>query len=229
MVRLALLTLGVSLALSPAAGAQSLTSSAAAQTSEPGAPPQTRLQLGVSLQSTVTPGIDTNDSLSRTLVWRWRGRGSRTNDRWAFAYRLNSYSSRISSQLGSRELPVGDLKIRPLMLGVDYKMPRGKWNWAAGVFAGWAINKVETRWEDRARAADIAAADDLWVDVHNSVVWGPRLKGWYDVNRRVSFMVESAYLFTRPRLDVLSNGVLSTRRLNADAFILKAGIVYGIF
>jgi hypothetical protein len=42
-------------------------------------------------------------------------------------------------------------------------------------------------------------------------------------------MVESAYLVTRPELDVRANGVTTTRRLNADAFILKAGIVYGIF
>jgi hypothetical protein len=42
-------------------------------------------------------------------------------------------------------------------------------------------------------------------------------------------MVESAYLVTRPELDVRANGVTTTRRLNADAFILKAGVVYGIF
>jgi hypothetical protein len=209
--------------------AQSLALSAPAQEPEKSTPGRTRLQLGVSLKGTVTPGIDTNDSLDPTFVWRWRGKGSRTDDRWAPAYRLSSYSSRVSSQLGSRELPVGDVKIRPLMIGIDYKMPRGKWNWAAGMSAGWALNNVETRWEYRARATDLAGASDLWVDVHNSLVWGPRLKGWHDVNRRVSLMVESAYLVTRPRLDVLAHGVLSSRRLNADAFIMKAGIVYGVF
>jgi hypothetical protein len=131
--------------------------------------------------------------------------------------------------MGIVELPVGDVKVRPLMLGIDYKMPRGKWNWGHGLYAGWALNDVEVPWEYRAVAAGVASAPDLWVDVHNSFVWGPRLKGWYDVNRRVSFMVESAYLVTRPVLDVRANGVSSSRRLQGDAFIMKAGLVYGIF
>lgn len=227
-MRLALLTVGVCLAIGATSSAQSLASSAS-QEPEPGTSERTRLQLGVSLKGTLTPGTDTNNAVNPTFVWRWRGKGSRLNDRWVPAYRLSSFSSQVSAQLGSRELPVGDVKIRPLMLGVDYKMPRGKWQWAAGLSAGWAINNVETRWEYRARAIDLAGTPDLWVDVHNSLVWGPRLKGWYDVDRRLSFMVESAYLVTRPALDVRANGVLSTRRLNLDAFIVKAGIVYGIF
>lgn len=228
-MRLALLTLGLCLSVATASEAQSAAANPPPGQAEPGVAPRTRLQLGVSLKGTITPGIDTDNSINPTFVWRWRGKGSRTDDRWSPAYRLSSFSSQVSSQLGSRELPVGDVKIRPLMIGIDYKMPRGNWNWAGGMSAGWALNQVETRWEYRAVATDLAGADDLWVDVHNSFVWGPRLKGWYDVNRRVSFMVESAYLVARPQLDVRANGVMSTRRLNLDALILKAGIVYGIF
>ena len=192
------------------------------------APRRTRLQLGVALKQTVSPGSDTDSSLNPTFVWRWRGKGSRTDDRLSPAYRLSSYRSVVHSQFGGRDHEVGDVKVRPLMLGLDYKMPRGKWNWAAGMSAGWAINNVEVPWEMRA-IAESAGTPDLWVDVHNSLVWGPRLKGWYDYDRRLSFMVESAYLVTRPELDVRANGVTTTRRLNADAFIVKAGIVYGIF
>ena len=203
-------------------------SSVAATGQEPNAP-RTRLQLGVALKGTMTPGIDTNNALDPTFVWRWRGRFSRVDDRWAPAYRLSSFNSRVTSQLGARELPVGDMKIRPLMVGLDYKMPRGKWNWSAGMSVGWAMNSLEIPWQYRASATDAVGANDLWADVHNSFVWGPRLKGWYDVNRRLSYMVESAYLVTRPEIDVRANGRLSTRRLNADGFILKAGVVYGIF
>jgi hypothetical protein len=210
--------------------AKESTNNEPAKAQEPEAgPKRTRLQLGVSLKSTVTPGIDTADSVGPTFIWRWRGKGSRTDDRWAPAYRLSSFSSRVSSQLGSRELPVGDVKLQPLMLGIDYKMPRGKWNWAAGMSAGWSLNNVDTPGAYRDRVINTTGIPDLWVDVHNSFVWGPRLKGWYDVNRRVSFMVESAYLVTRPELDVRANGVITTRRINADAFIVKAGVVYGIF
>jgi hypothetical protein len=189
---------------------------------------RTRLQLGVALKQTISPGSDTDSSFKPTFVWRWRGKGSRTDDRLSPSYRLSSFSSVVHSQIGSRDLEVGNVKVRPLMVGLDYKMPRGKWNWAAGMSVGWALNKVEVPWQMRA-IAETAGTMDLWVDAHNSLVWGPRLKGWYDFDRRLSFMVESAYLITRPELDVRANGVTSTRRLNADAFIVKAGVVYGIF
>jgi hypothetical protein len=251
VLRPALLILGGVLAIAPAAAAQSttttptrsLTAAARAEaektpveredataesTAQPEAPRRTRLQLGVSLKQTVSPGSDTDSSLKPTFVWRWRGKGSRTDDRLSPAYRLSSFSSVVHSQIGNQDLEVGHVKVRPLMLGLDYKMPRGKWNWAVGMSAGWAMNNVEVPWQMRA-IAETAGTGDLWVDVHNSLVWGPRLKGWYDLDRRLSFMVESAYLVTRPELDVRANGVTTSRRLNADAFILKAGIVYGIF
>jgi hypothetical protein len=42
-------------------------------------------------------------------------------------------------------------------------------------------------------------------------------------------MVEAGYLVHRPEIDVRANGRVSTRRLNADGFVIKAGVVYGIF
>ena len=203
---------------------------AAAQGTEDKAPPKrSRLLVGVALDSTTMPGQHTSDSLEPSIIWRWRGRFSRQEDRWAFAYRFSSFESQVSSPLGVARFPVGDIKLRPLMVGIDYKMPRGRWTWAAGMSAGWALNSIDTPDDYRARATTVTGADDLWVDVHNSLVWGPRVKGWYDINPRLSLMVESAYLVMRPALDIRSAGVLSSRRLNADALVLKAGIVYGIF
>ena len=202
---------------------------AVAQSTDDAPPKRSRLQVGAALDSTTMPGRHTSDSIGPSLVWRWRGRFSRQKDRWAFAYRFSSFESQVSSKVGVQTLPVGDVKLRPLMIGIDYKMPRGRWTWAAGMSAGWAINSIETPSGYRARALTVTGADDLSADVHNSLAWGPRLKGWYDLNRKVSLMVESAYLVTRPLLDVRSAGGSSTRRLNADALVLKAGIVYGIF
>jgi hypothetical protein len=193
------------------------------------APKRTRLQLGVALAATTMPGTQTSSSIGPSLVWRWRGRFSRQEDRWGFSYRFSSFDSTVFSPVGAQSLPVADVKLRPLMAGVEYKMPRGRWTWSAGMSAGWAFNSIETPGGYRERALVVTGMDDLSVDLHDSLVWGPRVKGWYDINRKVSLLVESAYLVTRPTLDVRAAGVSSTRRLNADALVLKAGIVYGIF
>jgi hypothetical protein len=198
-------------------------------TQEPEAGRLTRLQLGIALKSSTSPGGLMGNELGPSFVWRWRGKDSRQDDRLAFAYRLSAFSSRVSSELSAGPLPVGDVRIRPLMIGADYKMPRGKWQWAVGVAGGWAVNNVETPGAYRELAARTAGAADLWVDVHNSFVWGPRLKGWSDRDRRVSYLVEAAYLVTRPEFDIRARGVTTSRRLNADALIVKVGIAYGIF
>src|SRR5262245_47733721 len=113
-----------------------LGSGAAAQAqarSELPAPKQTRLQVGVALDSSTMTGRGVSDSLEPGVVWRWRGRFSRADDRWGLAYRLSSFSSQVSSPVGALDLPVADVQMRPLMIGLDYKMPRGRWNWAAGM------------------------------------------------------------------------------------------------
>lgn len=192
-------------------------------------PKRTRLQLGAAVDVTTMPGGQTSSSVGPALLWRWRGRFSRADDRWGFAYRFSTLDSQISSTVGVAQLPVADIKMRPLMAGVEYRMPRGRWNWAAGVSAGWAFNSVDTPGEYRVRALNTAGVSDLSVDVHDSLAWGPRLKGWYDINSRVSLLVESSYLVIRPTLDVQALGASSSRKLKGDAFVVKAGIAYGIF
>jgi hypothetical protein len=207
-----------------------LSGAAAAQGTENNPPPKrSRLLVGAALDLTTMPGKQTSNALEPSIIWRWRGRFSRQEDRFAFAYRFSTFDSQIASPIGSDRFPVGDVKLRPLMIGIDYKMPRGRWTWAAGMSAGWAINSIDTPDDYRARAMAVTGVDDLWVDVHNSLVWGPRVKGWYDISPKVSLMVESAYLVMRPALDIRSAGMSSSLRLNADALVLKAGIVYGIF
>jgi hypothetical protein len=220
-VRAALLSLASLVIISGAAAAQG--------TGDPQQSKRSRLLVGVALDSTTMPGKQASDSLEPSIIWRWRGRFSRQDDRWAFAYRFSSFDSQISSPVGVGLLPVADVKLRPLMIGLDYKMPRGRWNWAAGMSVGWAFNSIDTPDAYRERAAAAVGAADLWADIHNTLAWGPRVKGWYDINRKMSLMVESAYLVMRPSLDLRAAGVSSTRRLNADALVLKVGIVYGIF
>jgi hypothetical protein len=225
----ALILATVLLATSSIASAQTAAGASTPAAQNPEAPKRTRLMIGASLRSTSTPGIDTSSSLKPTFIWRWRGKGSRIDDRWAFAYRWSSYSSRVASQFGSQELTVADAKVRPLMIGADYKMPRGKMNWSVGLTAGWAFNKTTIPGEYRQQVFDRAGIDDLSVEMKDSLIWSPRVVGWYDLNRKVSFMVETAYLIARPDLIVHSRGVETRTRLNADALIVKAGFVYGIW
>jgi len=199
------------------------------QPSEPAARGRTRLMLGVALKATLTPSEGTGSSIKPSFIWKWRGKKQRLDDRFALAYGLNSFSSEVSSSVGAHQLPIGDVRVRPLMLGVDYKMPRGKWTYSAGVQAGWSMNHVEATGQYQQLARRVAGIDDVWMDVRNSVVWAPKVNAWYDINRRMALQFDAAYFVVRPEAMRRINGVESSWRLNADAMVLKAGFVYGVF
>lgn len=202
--------------------------SAAPAAQEPGEK-RTRLMLGMDIKQVLTPSDGTSNRFGVGFMWRWRSRTPRPDDRLAFAHRFGSYSSSLSSRMLGQHLEIGDARFRPLMVGVDYKMPRGKWTWSAGLTGGWSVNRLNTAGSFRDRLAAVTGTADVTTDIHNSFAWSPRIKGWYDVNRRVSFMVETYYTHTRPELTIRSGGVDMSRRINADAVVMKAGLVYGIW
>ena len=202
--------------------------SSADATQEPGER-RTRLMLGVDLKQTTMIGSEAANKFGVGFMWRWRSRTARTDDRLAFAYRLGSYSTRVSSPVAGEAVEMGPARFRPIMAGVEYKMPRGKWTWAAGLTAGWSLNKLDTSQAFREQLANAAGTGDIATDIHNSFAWSPRFKGWYDYNRRISLMVETYYAYNRPEITLRSGALSQNRRLNADTWVAKTGIVYGIW
>jgi len=220
-----LLTTGVAVAQP---GPLAPTAPASAEAQEPGATNVTRLMLGIDFKETIATGQGTANRFGVGFMWRWRSRTPRTDDRVAFAYRLGSYRTLVSSPVLGQNLEVGDVRLRPLMVGAEYKMPRGKWTWSVGATAGWSINRLDAAGSFRDQVSG-ATGSDVVTDIDNSFAWSPRVKGWYDLNRRVSFMIESSYHYSRPMLTIRSAGIDLSRRLNGDALVFKAGVVYGIW
>jgi hypothetical protein len=203
-------------------------SSATASVQEPGDKKLTRLMLGIDFKQYVMPSDGTANRFAIGLAWRWRSRTPRTDDRLAFAYRLGSYSTQVSGPVLGQHMEIGDIHFRQLLAGVDYKMPRGKWTWSVGATAGIVMNELDTADSFRARLIQQTSADVV-TDVNNAFAFSPRLQGWYDLNRRVALKVESSYNYARPELTILTAAGDLSRRLNADALIFKAGLVYGVW
>ena len=208
--------------------ARSTETSSASAAQEPGDTKLTRLMLGLDFKQTILPSDGTANRFRVGFMWRWRSRTPRTDDRLAFAYRLSSYSSQISGSVLGENMEIGDIRLRQLTAGAEYKMPRGKWTWAVGATAGMSLNELDTATSFRERVISQTNAD-VATDIHNGFAFSPRVKGWYNINRRVAFMVESSYNYARPELTIRTAAGDLSRRLNADALILKAGLVYGVW
>jgi hypothetical protein len=202
--------------------------SSATAAQEPGDTKLTRLMLGIDLKQTILPSDGTANRFGVGFMWRWRSRTPRTDDRLAFAYRLGSYSTLVSGAVLGEDMEIGDIRVRQLLVGADYKMPRGKWTWSVGATAGMAVNRLKTAASFRDRVIHQTNADVV-TDIHNGFAFSPRVKGWYDINRRVALMIESSYNYARPQLTIRTSAGDLSRQLNADALILKAGVVYGVW
>jgi hypothetical protein len=220
------------LVLAVPASAQDAKSSSAsgAETAaqEPGDNKLTRLMLGVDVTHAMLPSDSAANRVSVGFLWRWRSRTPRTDDRLAFSYRLGSYSTQVGGPVLGQRLEIGDVRVRQLLAGVDYKMPRGRWTWAVGATAGMSMNTLDTAVSFRERLIS-QTNGDIVTDIHNGIAFSPRVKGWYDINRRIAFMIDGSYNYARPELTIRTGAGDLSRRLNADAVIVTAGIVYGVW
>jgi len=226
-VAIAALSANVSFAQSHAGSPPAESTSPSGQ--EPGSKKLKRLMLGIDLKETVPLGVGTANRTGIGFMWRWRSRQRRTDDHYKFAYRFGSYSSPISEPMQGQQVAVGDVRIRPLLAGVDYTMSRGKWTWAAGAQAGWAINSLHSPDPVKQRLAAAMGVGGVETHIADTFAFSPRVKGWYEVNRRVSLAVESFYSYARPELTIRTGSSVLTRRLNADALVFKTGVVYGVW
>ena len=113
------------------------------------------------------------------------------------------------------------VRLRPVMVGVEYGVARGRLAAGASIVAGYAFNSLD---------ADITqAGPGRAVAVGNSFVWRPGVSLWYDVAPRLGINLFAGYLFTRPRVTFASDTAILTDRLPANAVVVSIGTAYWIF
>ena len=113
------------------------------------------------------------------------------------------------------------LQLRPVMVGVEYGIARGRFAAGASVVGGYSFNGLSIDTERAAAGRAIA--------VRNSLVWRPGVGVWWDVSPRIGINGFYGYLFTRPAVTFASDTDVATERLRVDAAVLSVGVAYWIF
>jgi hypothetical protein len=119
------------------------------------------------------------------------------------------------------DVPIGRIRIRPIMAGVRYTMRTRASSTSLSLVAGPAINGMTS--------ADRIGAGELALDAGNSFAWRPGVSTWFDLSGRVALNLSAGYIVTRPRLTLVSGGEVTRRHLRADTLIVRAGLAYKIF
>jgi hypothetical protein len=141
---------------------------------------------------------------------------------------FNWFTSRAARTIDGERATIARVRIRPVMVGVGYRLGSGRVRTTLNVVAGYAFNSVRPT-QSGADAYARGRVSLLALDVSNCFAWRARVAFWYDVAPRVGILTAVGYLGARPRLTVLTRSGVERIRHRADSIVLTVGAVYGIF
>ena len=115
----------------------------------------------------------------------------------------------------------GNVRVRPLMAGVSYRIPLGRVSMAPSLVAGYAFNSL--------RLPEDGGVERMPVGIDNSFAWRPGISFWIDSGHRTGLSVALGRVMTRPRVTFVEGNQFLARSVSADTTILFVGLAYTLF
>ncbi len=159
------------------------------------------------------------------LLWRFGDIQPGFGPHWG----LNWYSLDIDRPVGGASTDIGELKVRPIMVGYGYTWLRDRHAISANLLGGYAFGsmKLSDAAPDVYQARTGARATDAGAS--NTVVLRPEIDYWYDINKLFGLNVNAGYMIARPDVTITTTAGVDRRTARADQFQLRVGLVYSIF
>lgn len=142
-----------------------------------------------------------------------------TANGWRYPFGIAWYTEELVSANGTI---FAELKARPIYGGIGYGWHFGKLSTGAQVQAGWSFNSLKPH-GDPQLAFDAAPASVI-MDVGNAFAVRPQLKVEYFVTRKVTVRSSLNYVFTNPRVTVITPSGTISERWNASNVSLSLGV-----
>lgn len=183
-----------------------------------------RFALGGGVAFHAAPDERVSGGPSVSLVYRlWR------RDGWTPAVGFGWFNTTIDGPSSAGDVPLGRLRVRPLMGGVAYSVVRGPWTTTASAVAGVSFNGVRTDDDERRRYQQITGHPLTRVSTSNALAARGQVAVWYDINDRVGVTGSLSYVAVRPDVRIVSDQSSTDVRLRADVVRLQFGAAYRIF
>ena len=160
------------------------------------------------------------------ITWRI----GHSDEGWGWKYGLGWYAADVERSIGGRDVPLGELKIRPIVGGYGYTHQISqRWFITGDLVGGFAFTSLNLTPE--AAAAYGLESSDGEVDTGTRVIplIRPELRAWYDFNEKWGVTFGVWYAIARPKITVFTPAGRETFRFHADTFSLSTGIVYRVF
>ncbi|MGH9158838.1 MAG: BON domain-containing protein [Vicinamibacteraceae bacterium] len=123
---------------------------------------------------------------------------------------------------GPEGLPaLAHLRLRPVMVGLEYGQAVGPFALSASLVGGWSFNGVRV---DRTVAGPFRA-----IEAESGFAWRPGVSLWYDITSRMGINVFAGGLFANPRVTFASDEEIRAMRMRTNAAILSVGLAWWLF
>lgn len=116
---------------------------------------------------------------------------------------------------------VGRVQVRPVMAGLRYAVPFGRWSVAPSLVGGYAFNSLDV--------AEAGAVERLSVGISNSLIARGGVSVWVESGLRTVVHASIGRVISRPQFTVVEDGRLQDRTARIDATIVLVGVAYKLF
>jgi hypothetical protein len=158
------------------------------------------------------------------LSWRI----GHSDEGWGWSYGMGWFATDIDRAIGGRNVPFGELKVRPIVGGYGYthKLTR-RWYVTGDLVGGLAFTTF-TLSPEASRAIG-AETDGSESHIRVIPVIRPEARTWYDLNRKWGVTFSGWYTVARPSVTLVTPTSRETLHPRVDTFSIAGGIVYRIF
>jgi hypothetical protein len=195
-----------------------------------GAPPalaQTtgKFAIGAHVSKRASTSPDAHGNLGIGLLWRIGH--SKTGFGWDWG--LNWIGIDVDREIGGTATDLGELKLRPIMVGYGYTHVFGRTSISAKTLTGYAFASMNMSALAADAYRDRLGARAITAHAANTLVVKPEVSLWRDLSKKMGVRASIGYLIARPHIAVRSTLGEDKRRVNADMLMFKVGMVYSIF
>ena len=183
--------------------------------------------LGVSVGAGWEKVFTTSGSATNPIPFRFVFR-TPLKEGWSIAPMLGWFTTDLdATPLSASRARLGELRVRPILMGARYTWIRGQLSYDVAGAAGFSINSFDL-FEGAGRLAGLGSGP-VRAEANTSPAWRLQVSSWYDFTERVALRGSLAYAWVEPEITFSAGG--SGRRISqsANSVQLGAGIVYRLF
>ena len=189
---------------------------------------QTDSRLAVGGSVTVRAASSSEAGGSASVGFEWRLGYATPGGGWQNSI-FSWFDTGVHGTIGSSPLELGNMRVRPIMVGYGYTWVRGRTAVTADLVGGYSLNSFKldpAAVEEYGRRRGATGIDS---EATNAFAVKPEVQIWHDLNSRFGLKLNGGYLIARPSVVITSSLGEDVRPVRADSFLVTVGLVYSLF